>query len=289
MRFGRWLGGLALCVLCASARDGGNRTLRLYLVGESGAGKSTLGNSLLGRRAFETGGGFDAVTTRVECFKAVYGGFDLEVCDTPGFNDGTQTDGEIAAAIVGAMRAKPPHGVVYVHDARQTRLSRATRKALQHVLAPLTAVGAARVFPRMAFVLTRSTGVLDRRPWRGELHKLLCRKYLLCGGADALRIVFAGHRRPSDGLTLVRPRFAASMRAWLRALDEPLDVAAPPPRAEDAEDADACTRALAVCAGAAAKRETLAARPRAPGDCAASGRADGAGAGVCGVAAEAES
>lgn len=111
----------------ATPRRGG-ATPRYVIVGETGAGKSTLGNALLGRREFVVGDDFDAVTTETRCAANAR----FELCDTPGFNDAGRADDALAAAILGSC-ANASAGIIYVHNARSPRLSRAARKALRLV------------------------------------------------------------------------------------------------------------------------------------------------------------
>lgn len=163
---------------------------KVLLLGEAGAGKSTTGNFLLGRRAFEVGGGLEAVTTSVECV-----GEDLVVCDSPGFGE---SNPQILAHV---------HGLVYVHNAKQVRMTRGSRHALR-VLAPIDP-------RRVLFVFTRSSG---SRPFLSAFHEAVCKRVAsYCGNTT---VAFAGTRTVLDIVLLTKVRLRRRVRRWLEHLPE---------------------------------------------------------------------
>lgn len=231
-----------------------NSTRRLFLVGESGAGKSTLGNRLLRRRAFAVGAGFDAVTHEVQCERTD----DLEVCDTPGLNDGSRSDGETANLILDAMRARSIAGIIYVHNAKVLRLTKAAKKTMKLLLRD---AGITNLADRVLFVFTRATGLgaVAKR----SLQDMLCKKLdpTFCDRPPAL--AFAGVKNPIiDWAFFIDLRLKRATSTFLRRLRNysDLSLAPPPPPLVDDDspplltwrgpDPKTCTAICALCTAA---------------------------------------
>ena len=154
-----------------SCGKNGTTIRRVFLMGETGAGKSTLGNVLLGGGHFRVGDGYEGVTQEVQCVTGrSFGGRPLEVCDTPGLNDESKSDEATALMVASALASRPADAVVYVHNARVLRLTRAARKAMKRVVALFPGEAADRVL----FAFTRATGLSAAS--KRALGELLCAK-----------------------------------------------------------------------------------------------------------------
>ncbi|XP_076715690.2 GTPase IMAP family member 6-like [Callospermophilus lateralis] len=106
------------------------RKLGLILVGKSGSGKSATGNSILGRREFESKLSSRPVTTTFQRGCREWAGMELEVIDTPDILSPGVQPGASAAEVCQActFSSLRPHAVLLV-----TQLGRFTREDQQAV------------------------------------------------------------------------------------------------------------------------------------------------------------
>lgn len=176
---------------------------RVVLVGETGAGKSTVGNRLVRwtneSEPFLVGNSFESVTKNVECYRGTF----VEVCDTPGL--GATEDFTFPDLT---------HGMIYVHNAEQPRMTKAAKKSLKLAA---RALGEEQLSRRLLVVVTRSTG---SRIFRDRLNAALCRKIpSLCQNPAV--VAFAGTRSSVlDFATLTPLRFRRTVADWLYSLPE---------------------------------------------------------------------
>ncbi|KAI4543327.1 hypothetical protein MG293_006121 [Ovis ammon polii] len=131
--------------------EGTPQTLRLILVGKSGSGKSATGNSILGRRVFESKLSARPVTQAFQEGHRTWEGRELQVIDTPDIlsrweaPQGTgQGIGEAGAGSSG------PHAVLLV-----TQLGRFTEED-QRVAGRLQEVFGEGILARTVLVFTRN-------------------------------------------------------------------------------------------------------------------------------------
>ncbi|XP_076841276.1 GTPase IMAP family member 9-like [Brachyhypopomus gauderio] len=93
---------------CKSA--GRNSTLQLVLIGPNNSGKSSLGNSILGRKAFETGG-------KTSVCRREHGEISsraVTVVDTPGLTGKQERDEKVMSGIANVCEELPESTVVFL-------------------------------------------------------------------------------------------------------------------------------------------------------------------------------
>uniref|UniRef100_A0A8C6S5V0 GTPase IMAP family member 8 n=1 Tax=Neogobius melanostomus TaxID=47308 RepID=A0A8C6S5V0_9GOBI len=90
--------------------------LRLMLLGLPGAGKSSSGNTILGQDLFESGGGFNQVTSETRARSAEVGGRRVTVVDTPGVPSEALSPSKLFKEIMRTIQlaAPGPHAFIIV-------------------------------------------------------------------------------------------------------------------------------------------------------------------------------
>lgn len=132
--------------------EGTPQTLRLILVGKSGSGKSATGNSILGRRVFESKLSARPVTQAFQQGRRAWAGRELQVIDTPDILSRWAAPQGTAQGVGEAGPHSPaePHAVLLV-----TQLGRFTEED-QQVARRLEEVFGAGILARTVLVFTRN-------------------------------------------------------------------------------------------------------------------------------------
>ncbi|ETN44123.1 uncharacterized protein HMPREF1541_10673 [Cyphellophora europaea CBS 101466] len=114
----------------------GDNNVYIAVMGMTGAGKSTFIKQVTGRDDVYVGHSLESATEEVVPYSFSYGGFNITLIDTPGFDDSRFNDDVIVDKILEWLRTSANQnqrlsGIVYMHRITDNRIQGSARSSMQ--------------------------------------------------------------------------------------------------------------------------------------------------------------